>query len=217
MATLEQLPGFEPAPADLEPVAIEIVRVCHFVMKPCGLCGKPKSNPVHRKKNVEEGKPFCGFRRKLGCATCGLPKAHADHVGAPDSFNVMAGRDPNVYRAIVDKWRPVLTAALEASGLPKGLDGVVVEAEVSFGDNVERDRGNHAVMLDKALGDALVAGGWLTKDSWSRYGFGELQRREAGKANRTRLMIFPRAPKTAATSAVTAGNVAAMSSQIGAA
>ena len=66
---------------------------------------------------------------------------------------------------------------------------------MSFGDNVERDRGNHAVMLDKALGDALVAGGWLTKDSWARYGFGELQRREDGKANRTRLMIFPRAPQ----------------------
>lgn len=184
-----------PPAAALEPVAIEIVRACRYVMKPCGLCGKPKSNAIHRKKNRDEGLPFCAFGRKLGCATCGLPKSHADHLGAPDSFNVMAGRDPNVYRAVVDKWRPALTAALEASGLPRGLGGVMVEAEVSFGDNVKRDRGNHAVMLDKALGDAMVVGGWLPDDEWGRYGFGELQRREDGKTNRTRIVIFPRAPQ----------------------
>ncbi len=183
--------------AALEPVAIEIVRVCHFVMKPCGLCGKPKSNTIHRKKNVEEGKSFCAFGRKLGCATCGLPKGHADHRGAPDSFNVMAGRDPNVYRRIIENWAPVLTAALAVSGLPKGLAGVVVEGEVSFGDNTDRDQGNHRVMIEKALGDALVRGGWLESDTWTRYEFGGLQRREERKINRTRLMLFPRAARTA--------------------
>lgn len=182
----------EPAAA-LEPVHLEIVRRCHFKAKTCGLCDKPKSNAAHRKKGGS-----CVFRRRNGCVHCGLAKSHADHVGAPDSFNVMAGRDPNVYRSIVDKWRPVLTAALEASKLPKGLAGVMVEAEVSFGDAVGRDRGNHAVMLDKALGDALVAGGWLASDSWARYGFGELQRREERGVNRTRLAIFPRAASSAA-------------------
>lgn len=179
-----------------EPVEVVIEQSCHFKMKPCGLCGLPKTNKVHRKKNEAEGLPFCRFGRKNGCATCGLNKAHADHLGAPESFNVMAGREPNVYRAIVDKWRPVLIDALEASGLPKGLDRVMVEAEVSFGDNVKRDRGNYAVMLDKALGDALVAGGWLDDDEWTRYGFGELVRREVAGRNWTRLVIFPVAYST---------------------
>ncbi len=195
-AVIAPLEGFPsptgPMRAALEPVELVIERRCHFKAKPCGLCGLPKTNKVHRKKNAAEGKPFCAFSRRNGCASCGQAKAHADHVGAPESFNVMAGRDPNVYRSIVDKWRPVLIDALERSGLPKGLDGVMVEAEVSFGDNVDRDRGNYAVMLDKALGDAMVSAGFLASDAWARYGFGELQRRDEPGVSRTRLMIFPR-------------------------
>lgn len=185
------LDGF-PSPASLratalEPVELEIVRACHFKAKPCGLCGKPKSNAAHRKKDGT-----CTFKRRNGCATCGLPKSHADHLGAPESFNAMAGRDPNVYRSIIEKWAPVLLELLEASGLPKGLDYVLVEGEVSFGDAVDRDAGNHRVMLEKVTGDALVRGGWLESDTWSRYEFGGLQRRDERGVSRTRLMLFPR-------------------------
>lgn len=178
---------------ELEPVLVEITQVCHFKRKVCGLCGRPKSNTIHRKKNVEEGKAFCKFGRRNGCEHCGLPMSHADHLGAPDSFNVMAGRDPNVYRSILDRWAPVLMAELEASGLPKGLGYVLVEGEVSFGDAVDRDAGNHRVMIEKALGDALVRGGWLVADTWARYEFGGLQRREQRGVSRTRLTLFPRA------------------------
>lgn len=177
----------------LQPVQIEIVRVCRFKQKPCGSCGKPKSNTLHRKKNVEEGKPFCKFARRNGCETCGLAKGHADHLGAPDSFNVMAGRDPNVYRSILDKWAPVLTAALETSELPRGLSYVLVEGEVSFGDATKRDADNHRVMLAKACGDVLVRGEWLSDDDWDHYEFGGLQRRDERGVSRTRLTLLPRA------------------------
>ncbi len=183
--------------AALEPVEIEITRRCHFKAKTCGTCDRPKSNTVHRLKNVEEGKPFCEFKRRNGCARCGAAKGHADHLGAPDSFNVMAGRDPNVYRSIIAKWAPVLAAALEAAGLPRGLDRVMVEGEVSFGDAVDRDAGNHRVMLEKALGDALVRGGWLKADSWERYEFGGLRRIDVPGVSRTRLMLFPVRPSVA--------------------
>jgi hypothetical protein len=39
-----------------------------------------------------------------------------------------------------------------------------VEGEVSFGDGRERDQGNHRVIVEKALGDALVRGGYLPDD-----------------------------------------------------
>ncbi|MCA1571673.1 MAG: hypothetical protein LC798_15435 [Chloroflexi bacterium] len=175
----------------IEPVELVVERRCHFKAKTCGACDRPKSNTIHRKKNAEEGKPFCPFKRRNGCASCGLPKGHRDHLGAPESFNVMAGRDPNVYRAIVGKWAPVLAELLEESGLPRGLARVMAEGEVSFGDNVDRDAGNHRVMIEKALGDALVRGGWLESDTWARYEFGALQRREEPGVNRTRLMLFP--------------------------
>ncbi len=163
------------------------MRRCHFKAKPCGLCGKPKSNRVHHTKTGT-----CPFKRQVRCAHCEQAKSHADHIGAPESFNAMAGRDPNVYRQVIENWAPVLLAALEASGLPKGLAGVMVEGEVSFGDATARDAGNHRVMLEKVTGDVLVRGGWLESDTWDRYEFGNLQRRDERGVSRTRLMIFPR-------------------------
>jgi ribosomal protein L37E len=200
-STVAPLDGFPspsvPRPPAIEPVELEIVRRCHFKAKACGACGLPKSNKLHRKKNVEEGLPFCAFKRKVGCATCGMPKAHADHLGAPESFNVMAGRDPNVYRSIIDKWAPVLAELLAASGLPKSLAQVMAEGEVSFGDAADRDAGNYRVMIEKALGDALVRGGYLESDTWARYEFGVLQRRDEPGVSRTRIMLFPRATQNA--------------------
>ncbi len=194
IAPLEGFPSpAAPVRVALEPVVLVIERRCHFKAKPCGRCGLPKTNKAHRKKNVEEGKPFCEFARRNGCATCGQAKAHADHLGAPESFNVMAGRDPNVYRSIIAKWGPVFDAALEASGLPRGLDQVMVEGEASFGDAVLRDAGNHRVMLEKACGDALVRGGYIESDDWAHYEFGVLQRRDEPGVSRTRLVLFPRA------------------------
>lgn len=170
-------------------VTVEVVRACHYKAKPCGLCGMAKTNAVHRKPD-KETPAECPFQRKLGCARCGRPKSHADHLGAPESFNAFAGRDPNVYRSMIDRWSPVLSELLEASGLPKGLERVEASGEVSFGDATERDQGNHRVIVEKALGDALVRGGWLVSDVWSRYTFGDLRLAEDG-SNRTRLFVVP--------------------------
>lgn len=179
----------------VEPVAIEHTLVCAFKAKPCGLCGKPKSNTVHRKKNEQEGKPFCKFKRQLGCQHCGKPKAHADHLGAPESFNVFASGSWEAYQGAKKRWHVVLAPALRAAGLPKGLAHVLVEGECSFGDDRDRDQGNHRVVIEKALGDVLVEEGYLPTDKWDRYEFGGLQRREEPGVNRIRLMLFPAAPE----------------------
>jgi hypothetical protein len=170
----------------LEPVQLVIERGCHFKAKPCGRCDRPKSNPAHRKKGGT-----CVFQRRNGCARCSRAKNDPVHFGAPDSFNALAGRDPQVYRQLIETWANVLMPLLEQSGLPKGLGKVMVEGECSFGDLQERDAGNHRVMIEKALGDALVRGGWLPADTWSRYEFGNLARREVPGKNWTFLMLFP--------------------------
>jgi hypothetical protein len=143
---------------------ITILGQCVYKMKPCGRCGRAKSHSSHRKKGGT-----CPFQRRLGCATCGQPKSWAGHLGAPESFNAMAGRDPNIYRAAVDRWADALGPLLVSSGLPMGLGRIVVEGEVSFGDGRDRDQGNHRVIVEKAVGDALVRGGYLPNDTWSRY------------------------------------------------
>lgn len=194
MTLFDPLPSLRPEGEPVEPVMIEQVAECDYQAKPCGLCGKPKSNAVHRKKNEAEGKPFCPFGRKIGCARCGRPKGDPVHFGAPESFNYLAGRDPKIYRAKLDQWKAILRPLLEASGLPRPLAHVLVEGEVSFGHARDLDQGNHRVLIEKALGDALEDGGWLANDSWAHYEFGGYVRAEQPGVSAVRLVLFPTLP-----------------------
>lgn len=182
----------------LEPVMIEIKRTCVAKRKPCGLCDKPKTNTVHRKRNAQEGKPFCPYKRQLGCASCGKALGHESHMGAPPTFNIFgSSANPHAWQSMKQSWEAAIYRRLEAAGLPRGLGYCLVEAEVSFGDAIERDQDNHVVVIAKACGDALVEGGWLRKDKWNFYEFGRMQLRETGE-NLTRLMFFPRWPEESA-------------------
>jgi hypothetical protein len=60
-----------------------------------------------------------------------------------------------------------------------------------FPDRRRRDQGNHRFIVEKALGDALVAGGWLPDDTWEHYEFGGLAMRVERGESWTRLMLFP--------------------------
>lgn len=179
---------------ELEPVALEVVRVCKWKAKGCGVCGAAKANAVH-KPGAAGGHPF---KRRQGCANCGKAKNDPDHIGAPESFNVFASGSWEAYQTAKKRWHRVLAPLLDAK-LPRGLARVVVEGECSFGDSRDRDQGNHRVVLEKALGDVLehgdpengVAGGWLPDDTWTRYEFGNLTRSEEPGVNRLRLTLFP--------------------------
>lgn len=173
----------------VEPVLLEVTLTCKFKRKPCGLCGKPKTNAVHHKTNGS-----CAYKRQLGCVHCGLPMNDPAHLGAPESFNVFASGSWQAYQAAKQRWHKVLGPLLEESGLPRGLGFVLVDGECSFGDDRARDQGNHRVVVEKALGDVLVEEGYLPADTWDHYEFGGLVRKEEG-VNRLRLMLFPRAPR----------------------
>ena len=176
----------------MEPIRIEQVRRCHFKEKPCKECGRPHS--AHRKFD-DSG--CAGFRRQQGCEHCGLAKADLAHFGAPPSYNAVGtGRGSSgaamVGANLKQAWERLLRELLAESGLPKSLGGVYVEGEITFPDRSRRDQGNYRVILEKALGDALVKGGWLKDDDWTRYEFGQLTQRYQLGESATRLTIFPR-------------------------
>lgn len=180
----------------MEPVEILIEADCLFESKPCALCGKSKGSGIHRKKNREEGKPFCPFKRQNGCAACGRAKGDDAHFGAAPSMNVFASRDPSVYRSLIETWKSVIGDRLREALPAVTFESVLVEGEVTFPKAAKRDQGNHRTLLEKATGDALEAGGWILDDTWDRFSFGNLEQRVEEGKSRTRLILFPRLEKT---------------------
>lgn len=116
-----------------------------------------------------------GGRKNPGCAICRRGKLVMDHVGTPMSLNDNgAAANSFSYQTTKKHWQERLIALLEGAGVPRGLVHVAAEGQVCFPDSRDRDQGNYRFLLEKALGDALVAGGWLEDDDWSRYEFGAL-------------------------------------------
>lgn len=128
---------------------------------------------------------------KRGCAACKGAKTAICHAGAPPSMNVLGSGNQFVYQAHKKAWQEALIAQLEQADLRRPLNRVVVEGEVTFPDRRKRDQGNHRFFLEKALGDALVTGGWLADDDWERFEFGGLAQSYEKGVSRTRLMLFP--------------------------
>lgn len=133
-----------------------------------------------------------------GCQECGAAKFALEHLGHAASLRVLGSGNQFAYQNLKKAWQEALTLALQASGLPKGLGRVYVEGEMCFPDQIKRDQGNHRFIVEKALGDALVAGGWLPDDDWTRYEFGGLTHRYEKGMSWTRLMLFPAVQEAAA-------------------
>lgn len=183
VALLDGFPTQPPAPtrpagAPLEPVELLIERDHAFRRKP--------------------NDPATG-RKRIGCQICGRARHDPVHMGAPPSMNSgNHSMQPQAYQALKHAWQAALRAEIEASGLPRGLQAVTVEGLIGFPTRAERDQGNYRWMVEKALGDALVAGGWLESDCFfpvSRYEFGGLQAVHAPGHSWLRLMLFARGPR----------------------
>jgi hypothetical protein len=65
----------------------------------------------------------------------------------------------------------LIRSQLQTSRLPRGLELVVASAELHFPTKRRRDEGNFRVVIEKALGDVLVRGGWLPDDTPDHYRF----------------------------------------------
>lgn len=183
-----------PDQRDFQPVELHLVQTCRYKHKDCVECGKAKSNPVHQKKRIQAGDGHA-YKRTMGCARCGRLKKDDAHLEVVPSLRMLGSGDQHTYIAMKERLEEAFTAVLDASGLPRGLAGVTVEAMVIIGDKQKRDEGNVRFFLEKALGDALVAGGWLEDDQFypeRMYSFGQIQAQyDPDVVAELRLMIFP--------------------------
>lgn len=137
------------------------------------------------------GKRGCGFQLTVS-EECGAAKADPRHVGVPPSLNVF-GSGANRFKYQGDKqlWESILTGLMSRAKVPKPLGAVYAEARVCFPDRRQRDQGNFRFILEKALGDALQKGGWLEKDDWDHYEFGNLARTYRKGESFTQVIIMP--------------------------
>lgn len=125
------------------------------------------------------------------CRSCGHAKTHPDHHGYPPSLNVLGDGNRFAYRNMKEGWEERFAELLTETELPRPVARIVVEGVITFPDRRRRDQGNHRFLLEKALGDALVAGGWLEDDAWDQYEFGGLQQQYRKGEAALSLLLFP--------------------------
>jgi hypothetical protein len=95
-------------------------------------------------------------------------KVDAHHC--PPSLNTNAIRSHwRGYHRHKKQWQAELEQLLMVAQLPRHLQRVEATAILRFPDRRRRDSGNFSALLDKALGDALVNGGWLVDDTPDQY------------------------------------------------
>jgi hypothetical protein len=94
---------------------------------------------------------------------------------APPSLNAIATRGNHwAVTNAKKKWQGIFEQLLMAYALPRGLDRVEALAFLRYPQKRRRDEGNMRWLLDKALGDALVNGGWLDDDTPEHFVFGRV-------------------------------------------
>jgi hypothetical protein len=166
--------------------------------EPEGMTGTPveivitQDHPYAKKPNDPET-----GRKRIGCETCNRAKLHPDHLGAPPSMNEGGGggaMDWRKYQGIKKAWMAVLAAKLAEECAGERWHAVTVECRIGFPTRTKRDEGNVRWMVEKALGDALVVGGWLEDDCIfpvRRYSFGGVEAVHTPGASSVRLILFP--------------------------
>lgn len=88
------------------------------------------------------------------------------------------------------RWQDIIEKYLMMARLPQPLPGFLrVECEMVFPTLHRRDVGNFKSPLEKALGDALVNGGWMGDDTADWWEFKEFRFAEHRGANTTILTL----------------------------
>ena len=133
--------------------------------------------------------------RLPGCEECKAGKLAAVHLGGPPSMNDGgSGMDRMAFQSLKQAWSARFAEALAGTELPTGLGRITVEAQIGFPTRARHDEGNHRWMIEKALGDALTAGGYLPDDSFYpvlHYSFGGMTGVHVPGRSFTRLVLFP--------------------------
>lgn len=95
--------------------------------------------------------------------------------GVPPSYNTVHHAHWTVNRREKQDWEQRCWVALLEKRVPRGLELVTATARLFFKQRRRRDEGNFRVILEKALGDVLVSGGYLPDDTPDHYRFGTVE------------------------------------------
>ena len=107
----------------------------------------------------------------------------------PPSLNAEKGQHWSRFHRTKQRWQGILAGLLLVGGVPRECDRVYAEASLRFPQHRRRDEGNFRWMLEKALGDALVAGRWLDDDTGGKFSTGPVTFEAERGPVRTRLKL----------------------------
>lgn len=131
-------------------------------------------------------------KKRIGCEVCGAGKLKPAHLGAPPTLNERQKINRMAYQSMKDAWTEAFRGLVRASDL-EPCEAVYVEAQVGFPTRAKCDEGNTRWMLEKALGDALVAEGIIPDDTFfpvRRYTMGGLDGVHTPGRSWLRVLVF---------------------------
>lgn len=121
--------------------------------------------------------PDTGKKQK-GCAVCNGRQRAREHLFPPSLNDGGSGMDRMQFYELKKAWQALMLELLRASPLATGQDALSVDCLLGFPTQQARDGGNYRWLVEKALGDALIEGGYLEDDCFypmDRYSFGDIQ------------------------------------------
>lgn len=105
----------------------------------------------------------------------------------PPSFNKV-GHSGNrwAWTSAEKKWKGIVEGLMLATGFPREWEHISVKVRLTFPTRNKRDEINYRVILEKAIGDALVNGKWIPDDVPEHFYFeGVHFEQQTGKAKTT--------------------------------
>lgn len=124
------------------------------------------------------------------CGVCGGNKLEPQH-GPFSSGEFGSGANRWAYQNANRTWKEAFLAALRLSDLPLNCKHIFVEGRMCFPTRAQRDQGNFRYPVEKFLGDALQADGYIINDKWGCYEFGQLARVDIPGESWVQLMLMP--------------------------
>jgi hypothetical protein len=117
-------------------------------------------------------------------------KIQLDIPDVPPSINKLAHAHWRKWWKQKKAWQATLEMYLMSMGATRPLPSPVrVHGSLRFAVRRRRDEGNFRALLEKALGDALVNGGWIPDDTPEHFRFGKLSFEEETGQPRTLLTL----------------------------
>lgn len=88
------------------------------------------------------------------------------HFDTPPSFNAVGSRGGQMaFHRKKKEWQTIFETLLMSTGFPRDWEEINAVVRLTFPEKRRRDEGNFRSLIEKALADALVNGGWIEDDT----------------------------------------------------